>query len=201
MRVNSGPARAAIQHWRDLGCSIIEIADGARLPKSTVLHLCYRHPAMVDEHTERALLSARPRSARIAATRKMQALACMGHPVAAIAEFGSSRSSLEKIRCRPCRYLAPGVGEVIDRAWAALWHTPGGSHSAMAAAKRNGWAPPLAWDDIDDPAERPKGVGMARASGPVRFAELRDMGLTRREIAEAMGVLPASLERYERGAA
>ena len=41
---------------------------------------------------------------------------------------------------------------------------PGPSIRSINAAKRNGWAPPLAWDDIDDPDERPN-LGAAADRG------------------------------------
>jgi len=46
--------------------------------------------------------------------------------------------------------------------------TPGQKNAATRArmrAKRKGWAPPLAWDNIDDPKERPK-FGNAPGSRP-----------------------------------
>lgn len=36
-----------------------------------------------------------------------------------------------------------------------LHMTPGPSQRARLIAKRKGWMPPLAWDDIDDPGEQP----------------------------------------------
>lgn len=34
---------------------------------------------------------------------------------------------------------------------------------ARGAARRNGWPPPLAWDNIDDPKEKPRGFRAAKA--------------------------------------
>jgi hypothetical protein len=39
-----------------------------------------------------------------------------------------------------------------------LWDKPGPSRITATKARRWGYAPPSAWDDIDNPLERPKGV-------------------------------------------
>lgn len=49
---------------------------------------------------------------------------------------------------------------LIDEAWRQLCAVPGPSNKCRTRAQRLGYAPPLAWDDIDDPNETPKGLNM-----------------------------------------
>ena len=44
-------------------------------------------------------------------------------------------------------------------------------HRTRALARRNGWAPPLAWDDIDDPDEQPTGHLVCTTAGCARAAQ------------------------------
>lgn len=46
----------------------------------------------------------------------------------------------------------------IDRAFRALSTRPGPSQQTRSRSRTLGYPPPAAWDDIDDPRERPKGV-------------------------------------------
>jgi cobalamin biosynthesis protein CbiG len=71
--------------------------------------------------------------------------------------------------------------------------TPGPSEVAARHARERGWAPPLAWDDIDDPEDRPQGVARERESRPKRN-ELDDAAVE----STLAGLLPRKLTRAER---
>lgn len=97
-------------------------------------------------------------------------------------------------------------GEVADRI-AALYDqlsmTPGPSAAAMRIASRNGWAPPLAWDEntIDDPTARPQGVRDSRVGvNPDDIADLYESGETKYAIAARFGISPDSVPTYVRRA-
>jgi hypothetical protein len=69
-----------------------------------------------------------------------------------------------------------------------------------ATAARKGYAPPLAWDDIDDPLERPSGIAGEGNMVPAElmFEDwdfLRRQGYTRRGAAERMGITKKRLEK------
>lgn len=71
------------------------------------------------------------------------------------------------------------------------WQGPDGHPGPTARAAREGWSPPLAWDDdtIDDPTASPAGM---RPPGDSRdlhaYADLLDIGCTADEIAAHLGV-------------
>lgn len=50
------------------------------------------------------------------------------------------------------------TAEKVARVYDRLCMTPGPSDRLRAMSARSGWAPPLAWDNIDDPLEQPRGL-------------------------------------------
>jgi transcriptional regulator with XRE-family HTH domain len=93
--------------------------------------------------------------------------------------------------------------EKIRRAFADLWDvtptssTPQGRvriEKTRQRAKNRRWAPPLAWDDIDDPAEQPTGMGawrelqMSPAELVAEFKFLLSCGVSDEKAAEQLGV-------------
>ena len=95
--------------------------------------------------------------------RRLRALACMGWSAQQIAD----RTGYSEIHISRTRRGVNGddvtmkfhhdVKRIYDELEATrndTWH----GRKSMAVARRNGWAPPHAWDDIDNRYERPKGV-------------------------------------------
>lgn len=58
------------------------------------------------------------------------------------------------------------TAETVAAAYERLCMTPGPSDMNRRRAARQGYAPPLAWNDIDNPAERPKGIAADAADEP-----------------------------------
>jgi hypothetical protein len=95
----------------------------------------------------------------LGARRRTQALGRLGHTTDVIAAAaGRGATTIVKIQNGFTCTVTPAIEEDIHRAWVALSNKPGVSAVAAKRAAKLGWAPPLAWDDIDDPRERPKGV-------------------------------------------
>lgn len=93
----------------------------------------------------------------LGARRRVQALAWMGWPNREIARrIGCSPRSLPTLlsRGRISARLAHRIADVYEQLSTVL----GPSRIAAAKARQLGFAPPLAWDDIDNERERPKGV-------------------------------------------
>lgn len=90
--------------------------------------------------------------------RRIQALACIGRPVAWTAEqAGYTPSYLFNIIAG----RVPTIPRDVARRFAAVYrqysHRPGTSEYARSIARRNNWHSPLAWDDnIDDPTAQPE---------------------------------------------
>lgn len=92
------------------------------------------------------------------------------------------------------------TAEKVAALYDDLSMTPGASRRARNHARRNGWAPPLAWDDdlLDDPTARPDyGPTTTRKTIPFpeQYLELRGLGFTNTEIAARMGIQMESLDR------
>lgn len=108
--------------------------------------------------------------------RRLQALRAAGWSAQALAEqLDCSESMVCKRNWQPVVRAATAaqVAELFDR----LQLIPGPSERARRYAARNGWPPPLAWDDdIDDPAAQPDLGDRTRVTFAERYQELRDLG-------------------------
>lgn len=97
----------------------------------------------------------------LGAQRRIQALGWMGWTNRQIAErSGVSLRTVEAITwgfTRSGRILV-GIHDKIAATYRALENDKGPSTLRTSRAERAGWAPPAAWDDIDDPNEEPQGV-------------------------------------------
>jgi hypothetical protein len=78
-----------------------------------------------------------------------------------------------------------------------------GSRRAKTRARRNGWLPPLAWDDdrIDDPTYRPSVSAVRpprhRRNLLAEVAHLRSLGVSTHAAAQQLGVTVEAIERAE----
>lgn len=122
----------------------------------------------------------------VGVARRLQALAWLGYtsPVVA-AESGVHEETIRDARNGTLAYLhattAAALADTYDRLWTAPAeprspHSSRGITRSRNHARRKGWLPPLAWDDIDDPAEtRDRAELPARAGRPmVRHIHVED---------------------------
>lgn len=141
--------------------------------------------------------------------RRLRALTALGWPTQALAD---------RLGCTPdhIRWYrrAHDAGRLAHRDHAhriahlyeQLSGTPGPSPTARADAARRGWAPPLAWDDIDDPDATPYSDPPApRGTASTRIHlddvdHLARFGLSTRAIAHRLGVDPDSITQARRRA-
>ena len=146
----------------------------------------------------RSLAGRRANTARVSGlgtARRIKALVAIGYTQADIAErIGWSPAHLSKLLDED-GMVSASTARTIDALYRQLCMTPGPSDRARQRAKKLGWAPPLAWDDIDDPAETPNIGAERRVSFAERYTEMRELGLANHEIAARMGIHPESLER------
>lgn len=129
----------------------------------------------------------------LGSVRRIQALAAIGWAQCMLGPmldrditFAHSITSRTVVRA--------STASMVDDLYRKLHMTPGPSDTARRVAKQRGWAPPLAWDDIDTD-EHPVTGPPTVTPFPDRYQELRDMGLRLGAIAERMGVQRDSLER------
>lgn len=131
--------------------------------------------------------------------RRLQALAAIGWSTRAVAErAGVSPGSLRTFLYAPSKRVLPARAEAVATVYEELCMTLGPSKTSIAAARKRGWAPPLAWDDIDHD-EAPQGVALQRRNSLRReqrldeITDLLDAGETPVEIAARYGVQPRAL--------
>jgi hypothetical protein len=104
-------------------------------------------------------VSSNPKVPSLITARKLRALAAIGWPSYVLAErMGVSRQLLTRLRLvdRRCKSVFTSTAEKIDALYLELHMIPGPSPTMRRRAAANGWAPPLAWNDIDDPDETPQ---------------------------------------------
>ena len=71
------------------------------------------------------------------------------------AHLGVSNRRVADLGLHPEAAIHRDTAARVDAIYERLSGTPGGSKYALAVAARHGFVPPLAWDNIDDPAEQP----------------------------------------------
>ena len=104
-----------------------------------------------------------PKVPTLGSQRRVQALQALGHSRSRIAhEMGYADNGAIGYLMKPTTttMLAVTAARIAEAYERLSMIVPTGPHADRARtwAKRHGYAPPLAWDDIDDPHEEPSGV-------------------------------------------
>ena len=90
-------------------------------------------------------------------TRRMQALAYMGWKLKDIAELTCmNMDTASNVRNGKIKNVTERVHRSIRLVYEEYGMSNGGDIRSTLKAQRSGWRSPLAWDDIDDPKEKPK---------------------------------------------
>lgn len=98
----------------------------------------------------------------VGTVRRLQALTVMGWSMADLAARSDvAESTLHALRDPKHKTTRPRFAAAVERLYDELSGTRGPCQYAATRALRKGWAPPAAWDDIDDPAETPDGAGQS----------------------------------------
>lgn len=88
--------------------------------------------------------------------RRIRALQAIGWRTGEIAKAsGTTAWQVQKL-ARTAVLVSVGTATAVAGAYEQLSGTPGPSDEVRRRSLTKGWAPPLAWDDIDDPRDRPK---------------------------------------------
>lgn len=187
--IDAEPARAHIVALREQGLSTRTISRLSGVSMKAIASLIWgvegRPPtAHVRQDTADRLAAVDPRLELLAplnmvsatgSRRRLQALVAVGWPLRRLAiEMPTTNSWVGKLaRGRVTRVrvsTARKIRALYDRLWdvAPAAGTPRERRAvtmARQAAAERGWAPPMAWDDIDDPAAEPQGAGYTPARG------------------------------------
>lgn len=111
---------------------------------------CARASARYEQERQLDILAGRPRLVdSTGSIRRLHALAAMGWPWSALDLMPSGQVWQITRRATIRRDTADRIAEVYER----LCMIPGPSVRSARHAAASGWAPPLAWDDIDSDTE------------------------------------------------
>ena len=212
--VDAGPVREHVAWLQANGMGARTIAAASGVSNGSITRLLYGAPdrapsRRVRGRTARALLAVRPAprdGARVPARgtiRRLQALVALGWTQT---ELGRRLSWQVGNISRVCHGHRDCVSARLARQVADLYEelsaTPGPSKRARGTAARHGWAPPLAWDDID--LDDAPDMGGSDAPGVRRqrieeFLELRDLGESIPVAAARVGISESYARDIESG--
>lgn len=141
-----------------------EIADIAGVDRRTIHNILHGYVATVHRPTAAKILAVRAedvpnRVPALGSMRRVQALAVLGWSVSRIgAEAGIRGTLVNELVAGRRKRVPRAEAEAVARLFRERCMTPGPSKTTRTVAARNGWVPPLGWDDIDDPEEQPQGL-------------------------------------------
>lgn len=98
--------------------------------------------------------------------RRLQGLARQGYDLQRLAAMsGVKFSTLAAARNSPTLHCRVWVDKAVREVTEQIGMKVGPSRQARECAEKHGWPGVLAWDDIDDPATRPKGNARRTSGG------------------------------------
>ena len=132
--------------------------------------------------------------------RRLQALACVGYSYRDIITLLGTEVDIPNLRSGHVKTVRARTADSIATIYDRVCMTPGTSQRSRSHAAKNGWVPPLAWDEgtIDNPAATPVTTKPKRGRKGVDLDDVRYLlscGESITNIAERMGVAPSSIER------
>jgi hypothetical protein len=193
--VDAQPAREHVQALQASKIGIRRIAALAGVPAPAISKLLYGQPSAGKAPTKHlrperaaALLSVKVELESLAEAtpmdgtgtrRRIQALVAIGWSIPMVAQ----KAGVSVVTARYClngNQVHVRTFKAVRDLYEQLWNQspPEGDRNTRASATKarntaakHGWAPPLAWDDIDDPAAEPEGVGAPKKRGKLPPAE------------------------------
>lgn len=206
---DADPVRQHVQQLMADGMSIKRIAAAANVSPTRISYLLYGRgkrevPTKVRPDYAAAVMAVQsnPRLVPIfRVSRRLRALVALGYSQRALSErLGVSQGRVWQYTIEHQDHVTEDTFAAVDALFRQLSmklpprRTTNEKYSAskaMNTAKRRGYAPPLAWNDIDDPAERPRG----RAMNPNRLTDLDPVAVERAMAGDRIELTKA--ERFE----
>ncbi|MET9329505.1 hypothetical protein [Tsukamurella sp. NPDC003166] len=195
-RVDAAPARAHLLALVAAGATYVQAASAAGIAPRTAHEIASGKRTTVLSDTVEKILAARwTAPARrptqtvpsIGTMRRLQALGAIGWSTTALArqpEITCTAMGLGTIRSGEHATCLKGIADEVAAVYSQLWDQPRPDGvQVLNRAAREGWALPMEWDDIDDPATDPV---RSRRTG----AGQRDAAEERREAIAAWLDLP-----------
>ena len=214
--VDAEPVRTHIQALRDSGVGSRKMQELSGVSRTTITALMTGRPCRgtgpsreVYKDTADKLLSVplpvgyegRALGANIDATgtiRRLRALVAIGYTQHSICDrLGWSDGNASKLFIGKQTRVTTATARKVAELYEALSMTPGMSKRARNHANKQGWAPPLAWEDdtIDNPQAKPDLGERRPVKFDERFLEMRELGFSDLEILQRLNVKAESLMR------
>lgn len=166
---DAAPAQAHIRALLDGGMALNALAlTAGYASRNSVLDVLQRQRIRVT--TEARILAVTPDRDRrpqryvdaLGSRRRLQALAAIGYSQRKLAALlDVDVTDIQRVQAGTQDVVRARRARAISDLYDELCMTHGGADRSVEHARRNGWAPPLAWDEgrIDDPKARPQGSG------------------------------------------
>lgn len=192
-KVDATPARDRVNQLAAEGFSRQAIAAAAGISRRTVVAHTLDSRRQLGRRTSNAILGlARADIARkseptnllpaIGAARRLQALMRMGWRMSDLAADRTEYHLINKVRTNPEHRISAQSWLRIAEMYAQREMIPGPHQGNATKAAKYGYAPPLAWDDIDDPTEQPNLTGeSAGGRMDLYLSGLSDSAIAREE--------------------
>lgn len=207
--VDSAPVLERLDELAALRIAPSAIAQAVGVDESAIRYLYNSRPAVIQQATHDRLigLHARDIITPLGLGRRVRALTALGWPTSyLVRETGLDKEPLRRLRDGlPQQYVQTHVRDAILAAYDRLHMTGPEVRTtqdrravtrALNTARRNRWAPPLAWDCIDDPYEVPAVATEVRAPVDLdEFLHLVRGGIHVTKAAERLGVTLSAIER------
>lgn len=182
--VDADQARTHVLGLRAGGTSILRIATQAGVAPSRISYLLYGcgekpMPAKIRRRFADALLKVTPEPRLVSSLgvhRRLTALIALGYSQGCIGgRLGVTQTRVWQLIHHRSAHVEQETHDRVDSLYESLSMTSppvstgrekGTATRARRVAAANGWAPPLAWDNIDDPKESPTGFAGAEKRRP-----------------------------------
>lgn len=204
------PRETVLPHIQQLvasGMSHLLVARQAGVAQATISYLvsgrsktCRREQALRILAVQPGQFDATAERPALGATRRLQALSAIGHDRQAIAQAsGLHIATISSLANGRYAKIDGATDAAVRLAYRLLATTPGASDMTRRRAGRLGWAPPIAWADLDDPTCQPDTLetpsGLEQKRDKHRNDEIRHLasyGIPADEIARRVGLARAA---------
>ncbi|MEU2566579.1 helix-turn-helix domain-containing protein [Streptomyces althioticus] len=170
LMVDTAPVAAHLRDLFDAGAGWVQLAAVSGCSSSTIYNLlCEKNP-QCRRTTANKLLAVRPgdcipdhrRTDATGTVRRTRALMARAHACRTISKAcGVDHSVLSELLAGRIDVVTIALARRVDNGFRQLAGSTGDSVRSLNRARREGWAPPVAWDDdtIDDPNAHPEWTG------------------------------------------
>jgi lambda repressor-like predicted transcriptional regulator len=160
-----GPVAAHVRVLLESGWTLDSITREANVSRRALGNWLNNPPSGVQHEVAARVLVLKPATTgpllvpALGSARRLQALAAMGWPVSWSGPQAGITDTYARLLVRG-RHGSVGaaVAARIDAVYRRHCMIPGPSEFARAHARRNEWVTAVAWDDIDDPKDKPHSV-------------------------------------------